>query len=119
MSDILVVEDELDILDILTEQLKMKGHKVEAASDGFEGFEKARDKKFDLIITDYSMPKLNGAQLISKLRDNKFNKNTPIIVYTAFPEPARTEASHFGDVHFIEKPSTDNELEDLIEEFSL
>mgnify|MGYP002623474670 CR=1 FL=1 len=114
MSYVLIVEDEEEIRELLVEQMKMLGHRVISAHDGADAYLKAANQKFDLICTDYMMPKLNGAQLIAKLRDNKFNSKTPIIVYTAFLEPAMDACEHFPNIHFVPKPSLGGELEETI-----
>ena len=60
MSDkhVLIVDDARDILFLLTTTVKQLGpdYKVSAANDGYEALEQIRQKKFDLVITDYMMP---------------------------------------------------------------
>jgi chemotaxis protein CheX len=89
---VLVVDDEPDLIDIYTEILSTLGPlKIITAVDGMDAYRKARNQKFELIITDYKMPKLNGVQLILALRDNIINASTPIIVVSGYPDKALEE----------------------------
>jgi CheY-like chemotaxis protein len=64
---ILVVDDEKGIVETLTAILQMKGYQVDAAFDGVDGYETARRFNPDLIISDISMPKLNGIEMAIKI----------------------------------------------------
>jgi CheY-like chemotaxis protein len=61
---ILVVDDEKGIVETLTAILRMKGYGVDTASDGVAGYEKALLLRPDLVISDISMPKLNGIEMV-------------------------------------------------------
>lgn len=83
----LAVDDEPDLLEAYNDILSsLENVKVLTASDGMDAYRKARNQKFDIIITDYQMPKLNGVQMIKALRENYVNDQTPIIVISAYPE---------------------------------
>lgn len=62
-TQILVVDNERGVVETLTAILQMKGYKVDAAFDGLDGYETARRFNLDLIISDISMPKLNGIEM--------------------------------------------------------
>lgn len=64
---ILVVDDERGIVETLTAILQMKGYHVEAASDGVDGYEKARLLRPELVVSDISMPKMNGIDMAIKI----------------------------------------------------
>jgi len=64
---ILIVDDEKGIVETLTAILQMKGYHVDTAFDGMDGYERARLLKPDLIISDISMPKLNGVEMAIKI----------------------------------------------------
>lgn len=83
----LAVDDEPDLIEAYKDILEtLPDVKILTASDGMDAYRKARNQKFDIIITDYQMPKLNGVQMIKALRENYINDQTPIIVISAYPE---------------------------------
>lgn len=81
---ILVVEDDKKIQELIEEFLLSQNYKVTCADDGIEGYEKYRESKFDLIILDVMMPKLDGHDLCKMIR--KKDKEVPIIFLTALGE---------------------------------
>lgn len=64
---ILVVDDEKGIVETLTAILRMKGYEVDTATDGVDGYEKACLFGPDLVISDISMPRLNGIEMVIKI----------------------------------------------------
>ena len=72
-ESILLVDDEETILQTLSDSLLHAGYKVETAGDGVEALTKFQDreKNFDLLVTDSNMPKMNGLQLVEKVREIK------------------------------------------------
>jgi CheY-like chemotaxis protein len=81
---VLVVDDEPKIRDLVGEFLKADQHHVETAADGREGLEKLRTGRFDLIVTDRSMPRMSGDQLAVAAK--RLNPETPILLLTGFGE---------------------------------
>jgi two-component system, OmpR family, alkaline phosphatase synthesis response regulator PhoP len=81
MSKILVIEDEVSIQKLLTYDLKQAGYDVDVACDGNEGYKKAKDGQYDLIILDLMLPKMNGIELCQKLRNDQ--NDVYIIMLTA------------------------------------
>lgn len=82
MAKILVCEDDNRIRDILLFQLKNVGHTLDSAEDGRHGLKRAMDETFDLIISDLSMPELNGLEMAEALQ--KAGKKTKLVVLTAY-----------------------------------
>ena len=80
---ILIVEDEDELRTVLTLGLEASGYEVVQAGDGEAGFQLAQEVSPDLIISDVVMPKLDGSQLLKKIRESDFGKDTPFIVVTA------------------------------------
>lgn len=68
MARILVIDDEKAIRMILLKAPVSWGHSVSLAYDGFDGIEKVKAAKFDLIITDYAMPEMDGLTAFKKIR---------------------------------------------------
>jgi DNA-binding response OmpR family regulator len=81
MQKILLVEDEAGIRMTLGDRLRAEGYGVEAAEDGEQGLERARDGAFDLFIFDVMMPKKNGLDLCRDIR--QLGITTPVIMLTA------------------------------------
>ena len=81
MTRILVVEDEKLINIMFREALENEGYEMEAAYDGQEGMDRHREHPFDLIIADIMMPRTDGIQMITELRQ-RF-PNVKILVVTA------------------------------------
>lgn len=115
MSHVLIVEDEKEIQDIVYEILTTKLFcQVDRANNGLEGFIKAKEKKYDLIITDHKMPFMLGSALVIAIRsmENK-NTNTPIVFLSAFISDELKQSMKIPDITYIEKPF---EVQKFIEE---
>lgn len=80
---ILFVDDERDLLEMVTLRLKAQGYEVITACDGQEGLDKARREKPDLIILDLMLPKIDGYKVCRLLKFDEKYKNIPIIMFTA------------------------------------
>jgi CheY-like chemotaxis protein len=85
MEQILVVEDDRTIRHLVTELLKSAGYDVQTAADGIEAIEKVKQGKFDLILLDIWMPKMNGLDVLAELRNNP--PSPRVIVMTADNTP--------------------------------
>ncbi|MBE6673970.1 MAG: response regulator transcription factor [Ruminococcaceae bacterium] len=81
MIRILVVEDERDLNRFVSLSLRNNGYEVVCAFDGKEGLEKAENERFDLILTDIMMPKMDGYELCESIRS--FQPDVPIVFMTA------------------------------------
>ncbi|MBL7664482.1 MAG: response regulator [Bacteriovoracaceae bacterium] len=116
MSHILIVEDDDDIRTILKETLEMMGHKVTAAADGNQGYTASEAGGFNLIITDYLMPKLDGLAMIEKIKEKSQSKQTPIIIFSTFKETINLLMAKYPNVSFVSKPGPLEKLAEKIEE---
>ena len=83
MKKILVVEDEKDIQNIIKAFLENAGYKVEITDDGLDGINIIQKNKFDLILLDIMMPKIDGFVVCEMIRKNS---NVPIIILTALTD---------------------------------
>lgn len=77
---LLVVEDELDLLQALAKALREEGYAVDTAADGEDGLFKATSSNYDAIVLDLMLPKLDGCELLARLRRSK---TTPVLILTA------------------------------------
>ncbi|MBO0554048.1 response regulator transcription factor [Clostridium botulinum] len=80
---ILIVEDEVKISRFLQLELQYEGYEIEQAYDGREGLDKALNEKYDLILLDIMLPKLNGMEVCRRIRQIS---DIPIIMLTAKDE---------------------------------
>ncbi len=94
---ILLVDDNRLGLIARKSVLEDLGYRITTAAEGQEAFERFGRDKFDLIITDYKMPKMNGLQLIERIRERV--ADVPIILISGYAEAlGMTEANTGADV---------------------
>lgn len=106
---VLIVDDEKNIVDILTYNLKKEGYEVSAAFDGRAGLEAARTCAPDLILLDVMLPYMDGFQVCEELR--KTDRLTPIIMITAREEETdKVCGLELGADDYITKPFSVREL---------
>ena len=101
---VLVVEDHHDTSFLLCRLLKMEGYEVEHAIDGMVGFSTATSEHPDLIVTDIQMPRMDGIEMIKRIRDSRPISKTPIIVMSAYGKRLINDAIEAGADAFVEKP---------------
>lgn len=115
---ILVVEDEHDAAQLLTLELETAGYTVVVASDGEEGFAKYESDRPSLIILDVMLPKLNGYEVCRRIRRQKGDECTPIIMLTAKKEDVdRIQGRVIGATVYLSKPFEAEHLLGLIQKF--
>ena len=106
---ILLIEDDINAASYVIKGLKESGHVVDHASDGEEGMELSLTLKFDVIIIDRMLPKLDGLSLIKKIRDQKIN--TPILILSALGEvDEKVLGLKAGADDYLAKPFSFSEL---------
>ena len=106
---ILIVEDEKNIVDILTFNLNREGYETLEAYDGAAGLQLALEQNPDLILLDLMLPKMNGFDVCRNLR--KENRSTPVIMLTAREEETdKVLGLELGADDYITKPFSMREL---------
>ena len=104
---VVVVDDDLRSLDIACSLLKHYGAQVYQAANGEEGVKLASEHLPDLVITDISMPIMDGWELIRRLKGERATLDIPIIALTAHAMPGhRTRAIAAGCHNYLTKPLT-------------
>lgn len=83
MSKILIIDDEPDVLEVVSLRLTKHGHHVICAQSGQEGLESLKIEKPDLILLDVRMPHEDGYDICSKIRGMENLERTPIVFFTA------------------------------------
>lgn len=108
---ILIVDDEEDILQLLSFRLKKAGYDIITASDGKKAFDMAIEMKPDLILADIRMPNMGGEELCASLRANPKAKDIPVIFISASKnEDFDSIISRACAQDFITKPFQPEEL---------
>ncbi len=103
MPRVLVVDDEPDAVELLTEFLRAKGYEVSTASDGEEALRKVKEDRPHLILLDVRMPKLNGMEVLRRVRE--IDREVGVIMVTAVnEEETGREALKLGAFDYITKP---------------
>ena len=113
MAVVLVVDDEVGIANLLADVLSDEGHRVIVAANGHEGLKRAEEERPDLIITDFMMPVMDGAQLIKALADHPDLKRVPVFLISSAPEAALRDKCS-GYALFIRKPFRIYDVVDLV-----
>ena len=114
---VLVIDDEPDSLEVASRILRYYGAKVITANDGQEGLQKARSEKPTLIISNISMPVLDGWGLIYELKRDRATFNIPTIALTAHAMVGdRVRAISAGFHNYLTKPlEPDTFVQQLLE----
>lgn len=106
---ILIVEDSYSLADTLQTALKNENYIVDAVFDGSDGYEYGRTGIYDIIILDLMLPKMDGYQVIKKLKDEKVYK--PILILSAKSElDDKVKGFEVGADDYLTKPFEIKEL---------
>jgi DNA-binding NtrC family response regulator len=114
-GSILIIDDEPDILLVMSANLKKEGYEVESAEDGEAALRKLENRDFDAIIVDHQMPRLTGMELLSRLRSGQHagqsRSDIPVIVVTAYGSiEMAVRAMKDGAYSYLTKPIQYEEL---------
>jgi len=108
---ILVVEDESDVADLLTLNLRKAGFRISTAADGASGLQKAREGRPDFIILDLMLPKMSGVEVCKILKSDTATSHIPILMLTAKAEEIdRIVGLEFGADDYVTKPFSPREI---------
>jgi signal transduction histidine kinase len=110
---VLLVEDDTDLREALSDALSESGHAVETAADGIEGLRQLRETRPDVVVLDLMMPKLDGWQFRLAQRQDPMIATTPVVAISASSSP--TAAAVDADA-FLRKPLDAGELNKAIED---
>jgi phosphate regulon transcriptional regulator PhoB len=110
-NKILIVDDEHDIVDLVSYNLKKEGFRITTAVDGEQALHKIRKDKFDLVVLDLMLPGLQGVELCRIIRNDPKAADTPIIMLTAKGEEVdRVIGLESGADDYMTKPFSSREL---------
>ena len=110
---ILLVDDEQSIARAYARTLGAAGFSVETAGDGRAAAAAARDRDFDVIISDITMPEMNGLELLRAVREHDLD--VPVVLMTGGPAvDSAVRAMEYGALRYLIKPIDPGELEEVV-----
>lgn len=106
LGRVLCIEDDADVLTVLSFALRRHGAEVETATDGTTGIAKARTFQPDLVLCDLMMPGVDGFEVVRQMRADEHLKSVPVIFLTAYGATAfrDQEPRDVGAVGVLVKP---------------
>lgn len=111
MKTILVIDDEADIVELVSYNLKKEGYAVDAAYDGETALKKIRSAPYDLIVLDLMLPGVQGLELCRIIRNDPSVADTPIVMLTAKGEEVdKVLGLEIGADDYMIKPFSPREL---------
>ncbi len=114
MQNVMIVDDEDDIVQLMSETLDLWGYRPVTAHDGEEAIVKFQETPIDLVITDLKLPKMDGVKLLDKIKD--LDDSTEVIMFTGYPEVGSAiDAMKNGAFDYLTKPVDLNELKLKVE----
>ena len=116
---ILIVDDDPDVVEILSYNLLKQKYEVFKATNGNEGLVAVMESSPDLIILDIRMPEMNGIEMCREMKRSEIYSKIPVLFLTAdTDEYTMLSAIEAGGDHFITKPVKPKLILDLVEEIS-
>ena len=116
MKRILVVDDSSSVREMLSFTLRKAGYEVMQGNDGQDGLQRSAAVKYDLVITDLNMPRLDGIQMITAMRRQPGYSFTPILMLTTESQPEKKAAGRTaGATGWIVKPFNPDQLVSVVQ----
>jgi two-component system, cell cycle response regulator DivK len=118
MKEILIVEDNLMNMELILDLLEFYGYGVTQAEDGIKALERLAEKKFDLILLDMQLPKMDGLEVLERIKNNPVTADIPVIAVTAHAMKGSEEYFiEMGCVDYISKPIDIHRFRALIDKY--
>ena len=110
-TTILIIDDEQDVIDLLTLHLRKAGFALRTANDGATGLRLAREESPALIVLDLMLPKMPGLEICKVLKTDAATRSIPVLMLTAKAEEIdRIVGLEFGADDYVTKPFSPREL---------
>ena len=101
---ILVIEDDRDLREAIVDKFRQEKFEVLEAQNGEEGLAAALREKPDLLIVDIIMPKMDGTEMLKKVRENEWGRNVPVMILTNISDAEKlAEALEIGVDEYLLK----------------
>jgi YesN/AraC family two-component response regulator len=114
---ILIIDDIPEQAEVLRNIIAQGNHMIEICTKGTEGLQRVKDKKFDVVFTDLSMPEVDGMQIIKYLKEHA--PETKIVPVTAFGDwDVYAQTLGLGVEEFVSKPYNIPEVKSLIDKIA-
>ncbi len=115
MKRVLIVDDAATVRKYERQLIEEMGVETEEAINGIEALEKILEKRFDLLLVDINMPKMNGYELVKEMRRNPDLRKIPVImISTESGQEDRVKAYEAGANYYIVKPLRPEILRSLL-----
>lgn len=114
---VLVVDDEDQVLEVVTSMLEVEGHDVVTASHGVEALLRVEDSRPDAILLDIVLPRMDGATVAQKLREDPGTADIPIVFLTGLVDSDEVERKGpiIGGQYFLAKPFDAEQLYEVLD----
>lgn len=109
---ILVIDDEKAVLDVISENLQNDGHHVDAFTRGSDGLALLERERYDILIVDFAMPLINGAEVARRATD--IQPGIPIVFASGYADTDAIQDAIGSSAPMLRKPFTASELKDLV-----
>jgi two-component system chemotaxis response regulator CheY len=121
--DVLIVDDSAAIRKILQRVLRQTDlnlGEIKEAADGIEAVEILKDRTFGLILSDINMPRMDGLQLLARIKEMDHLKNVPVIMISTEGGQGKVmEAVQLGATGYVRKPFTADQIKEKLAGFLL
>jgi len=108
---VLIIEDDADVVDLIRYNLKKAKFRVLTAKDGAEGFSMAVTDRPNVVVLDIMMPRLNGFEVLKKLKADSRSQSIPVVILSAKGEAeSRIKGLQLGADDYMPKPFSPKEL---------
>ncbi len=115
---ILIIDDEKDLIEVLSFRLQSYGYQVISATDGESGLKKVKSEQPNLIILDLMMPNMDGYEVARRLKADALSSSIPVIVLTAAVTPdLSNKISRLNVSGYLIKPFEPEALLEAIKKF--
>lgn len=113
---VLVVDDEDQVLQLVTSMLELEGHEVVTASHGVEALLRVEDHRPDAILLDIVLPRMDGATVAQKLREDPATADIPIVFVTGLvdSDEVQRRGPIIGGQYFLAKPFDAEKLHNVL-----
>jgi len=104
---VLLIEDDLDTLEMYRTRLEKDGYEVSVATDGEQGLSLATELNPDIVFLDIRLPKLDGLEVLQRLRDQKSTAAVPVVILSNYGEQELIDRGlKLGALEFLVKAHT-------------